>query len=122
MRNPRTGRIEPNRSASEALRSPHIDRQEPGPGRNDDRLKLAVRTELRQDVLDVAAGGMQAYDQLVRDRPGVEPFPHQGEYFPLPGGEPGPVRLGPWPCSRRGALRLAAETFIDERPERGAVD
>src|SRR5258706_15846168 len=52
-----------------------MGRREPGRGRHNDRLKLAVRTEHRQDVLDVAAGGMQAYDELVRDRPGVEPFP-----------------------------------------------
>jgi len=63
MRAHRSGRI--GQVSERALSWPHIGRQEPGPRRCDDRMKLAARTELRQDVLDVAAGGMQALDELV---------------------------------------------------------
>lgn len=74
----------------------------------------------------MAAGGMHADDEPLRDRLRVQSFPHQREDLPLPASKPRPVRPATLrrPQSRRvtAVLQLDGTQLLAQRPERGALD
>src|SRR6478609_766453 len=104
----RPGASGPRLALPEARSDLIVEPDQLAPQSDHDRLELAVRVELDEDVLDVAAAGEHRDAEGTGDGRGVPPLGEQGEDLLLPRGQ-----------QLRGAL--SAGPVADERPQQHRV-